>query len=99
MTQTSLLRVFGVLAISMLLMVSGAALAQADTNYNEPVSVDTSVDSGAGGAGDATTPGVPNTGPATADNTMWFVGAVVAIGLIGAAVYYMAAPRRSEVDL
>lgn len=81
----------------MLLMVSGAALAQADTNYNEPVDTP-AVQDGAGGAGDATTPGVPNTGPA-ADNTMWFVFAVVAIGLVGAAAYYLVTQPRTDTDL
>ena len=97
-THLSFLQALGVLAVSMLLMVSGAALVHADTNYNEPVSADTSVEQGAGGAGDATAPGIPNTGPET-DNTMWFVFAVVAIGLAGAAAYYVAGQRRSETDL
>lgn len=97
MTHTSFLKVVGTLAISMLLMVSGAALAQADTNYNTPVDTP-AVQDGAGGAGDATTPGVPNTGP-VADNTMWFVLAVVGIGIVGAVAYYMATTRRTDIDL
>lgn len=78
----------------MLLMVSSVTLVHADTNYNEGV-VDTPA-AGQGGAGDITTPGVPNTGTTAADNTMWFVLAVIVLALVGVGAYYMATPRRVD---
>jgi len=85
--------------VSMVLMVSGVALAQADTNYNEPVSVQTS-DAGVGGAGDATAPGVPNTGVVNSTDpvavTLMVVAAVAVLGVIG---YLLMRPRDRSMDI
>jgi len=90
---------FGVTIIAMLLAVSSVGVAQADTNYNEPVSVQTS-DAGVGGAGDDTAPGIPNTGPVdTTDPVSVTLVVLAAVAVLGTIGYLLMRPRDRSMDI